>query len=94
MSRILTLEVSDEIYTLLQRQAQAAGTSPAEVIMGALERQYAWVRSAQTEVDNQVARTRFERHFGALDIGRATGADNDSIDADLAGEYSADHEQS
>ena len=31
MSRILTLEISDEIYTLLQRQVQAIGTSPTEV---------------------------------------------------------------
>lgn len=35
----------------------------------------------------QAARERLRRHAGAVSLGRATGADNDSIDADLAREY-------
>ena len=31
--------------------------------------------------------------FGAVDLGYPTGADNDSIDADLAREYAATHEE-
>ncbi len=32
---------------------------------------------------------RLRRHFGAVDLGRATGADNKAIDADLAKAYGA-----
>lgn len=39
------------------------------------------------------ARERFERHIGAIDLGQPTGADNESIDADLAREYAAKHDQ-
>ena len=40
----------------------------------------------------QAARTRFERHFGEVNLGAPTGADNDGIDADLAREYAQMHE--
>ncbi len=35
----------------------------------------------------QEARERFRRHAGAVSLGRATGADNESIDADLSREF-------
>lgn len=31
----------------------------------------------------------FERHFGEVDLGYATGVDNEQIDADLVREYDA-----
>jgi hypothetical protein len=43
----------------------------------------------RTAVEEQVARKRFERHFGEVDLGFATGVDNEQIDADLAREYAA-----
>lgn len=41
----------------------------------------------RTGAEEQAARERFERHFGEVDLGYATGVDNEQIDADLAGEY-------
>ena len=41
----------------------------------------------RTDAEMQAARERFERHFGEVDLGYATGADNEQIDADLAREY-------
>ena len=35
----------------------------------------------------QAAHERLERHFGAVDLGRPTGIDNQGIDRDLAREY-------
>ena len=35
----------------------------------------------------RLARERFERHFGAVDLGYPTSADNEEIDADLEREY-------
>ena len=97
MSRILNLELSDEAYAALRRLAEVAGTSPADLAALSLERQFGGSASplstvTRTEVIQHLARHRFEHHFGAVDLGHPTGADNASIDADLAEEYAATHE--
>ena len=98
MSQTLTLELSDEVYTVIRHHAETAGTSPAHWITTTLEQQYSRVRDWQiaraqrTEEEKQEARERFERHFGEVDLGYATGVDNEQIDADLAREYAATHE--
>lgn len=35
----------------------------------------------------------FRELFGSVDLGNPTGADNESIDADLAREYASTHEK-
>jgi predicted transcriptional regulator len=99
MSQILTVELNDEVYAVIQSQAKAAGTSPAHWIATTLEQQYSrlrdWqlVRAQRTEAEKQAARERFERHFGEVDLGYAAGVDNEQIDADLAREYADTHEE-
>jgi len=80
MSRTLTVELSDGAFAGLERLAAAAAASPAEVATAALEQQF-------REPGAGGAAGRAERHFGSVDLGRATGADNDTIDDDLAREY-------
>jgi hypothetical protein len=98
MSQTLTLELSDEVYTTIQRQAENAGTSPAHWLATILEQQYGpqhaghSIRRAQTAAEQHAARVRFEQHFGEVDIPDAIGVDNEQIDADLAREYSDTHE--
>lgn len=46
-----------------------------------------------TDAEKQAARQRFERHFGEVDLGYATGVDNEQIDADLARAYAARHRE-
>ncbi|MDH3603343.1 MAG: hypothetical protein OEU26_27340 [Candidatus Tectomicrobia bacterium] len=91
MSQTLILELSDEIYTIIQRQAEAAGTPPAHWLAQSLEHQYGHSHTRHggggaqhTAAEQQAARERFERHFGAVDLADATGANNEQIDADLA----------
>jgi len=81
MSQILTLELPDEVYEAVKKAAEAKGKTPAEWVTESL-RQRLPVRDE-----------RLRRHFGAIDLGHPTGADNESIDADLAREYSSSHEQ-
>jgi len=50
-------------------------------------------RREQSEAAKQRARKRFEHHFGALNLGYATGVDNEQIDAELAQAYLATHEE-
>ena len=98
MSQTLTLELSDEVYTVIQRQAEMAGTSLPHWLSMTLEQQYSRlpdrqkVRDQRTEKEKQAARARFERHFGEVDLSHATGMDNEQIDADLAREYASAHE--
>ena len=93
MSQSLTVQLTDEVYAALRRQAQASGTSLARVAAASLERQFKGTGTPRTDAEKQAARERFERHFGEVNLGHATGADNESIDADLAREYSAAHEE-
>lgn len=99
MSHSLTIELSDAAYTALQRHAQSAAQSPAEVAATALEQHFSAPESVpissppSSEAEKQAARQRFERHFGAVNLGHATGTDNDEIDADLARAYADSHEE-
>jgi hypothetical protein len=98
MSHPLTVEISDAAYTALQRQAQAAAQSPTELAAATLEQHFGVAPAPRpsgqptTEAEKQAARERLKRHFGAVNLGQATGMDNESIDADLARAYADDHE--
>ena len=95
MSQTLILNLSEDVYTALRQHAEAAGTSPTRLAEAALEQQFRQTATAPSQAaDQQAARSQFERHFGAVNLGRATGIDNESIDADLAREYSEMHEES
>lgn len=93
MSQTLVVELSDDVYASIQRQAMEAHTSPAQVVVASLEQHFSPGQRMQreshrqNEAELQAARERFERHIGAVDLGYETGADNESIDADLAREY-------
>jgi predicted transcriptional regulator len=99
MSHSLTIELSDAVYAALQRHAQSSAQSPAEAAAAALEQHFGTSEGApkngrrMSETDKQAARQRFERHFGAINLGYATGADNEGIDADLARAYADTHEE-
>jgi len=98
MSQTLILELSDEVYTTIQRRAASAGASPAHWLATTLEQQYGprhagqSARRPRTAAEQHAARVRFEQHFGEVDLPDAIGADNEQIDADLAREYSDTHE--
>ncbi len=92
MSHSLTIRLNDEAFSRLQQQAIAAGTSPEELAAASLERQCEAIGPIRSEVEIQASRERFERHFGEIDLGYPTGADNEGIDADLAREYADTHE--
>jgi predicted transcriptional regulator len=95
MSQVLTVELSDDVYAAIQRQAEEAHTSPAQVAATSLAQRFGRLhrnRRVRSDAELQAARERFERHFGAIDLGYATGIDNEGIEADLAREYTNTHE--
>ncbi len=87
MSRTLALQLSDEAFEALRRLAHSTRTSPAILAADALERQFGVAGLSTTEAANRAARERFESQLGSVDLGAATGPENESIDADLAREY-------
>ncbi len=95
MSHSLTVQLSDAVYEALQRHARSSALSPAEAAAAALEQRFGASEGTSSdgqrmsEADKQAARQRFERHFGAVNLGYATGIDNESIDADLACSFRA-----
>ncbi|MEH2192837.1 MAG: hypothetical protein V7K98_09375 [Nostoc sp.] len=95
MSQVLSLELSDEVYAALQQQAEISGVSLAELVTTSIEQQYGSLRheKSQTEIEQKAARQRFRSHAGNINLGYATGADNESIDADLVRAYSDTSEE-
>jgi predicted transcriptional regulator len=99
MSHSLTIELSEAVYAALQQHAQSSAQSPAEAAAAALEQHFGATEGMPrngrliSEADKQVARQRFESHFGAVNLGYATGTDNEGIDADLARAYVDTHEE-
>ncbi|CAN1211172.1 hypothetical protein TUMEXPCC7403_13305 [Tumidithrix helvetica PCC 7403] len=88
MSQVLTLELSDDDYAEIKLRSEIAGVPIAEWAIASLKK-YTQASSAQqkSKISKDLARQRFRRHAGAICLGTATGADNESIDADLAKAY-------
>jgi hypothetical protein len=86
MSQQLTLEISDEVYLKLQDQASVASLSVPEWLITMLNKQYANSKVLSNEVEIEASQCLLN-YAGAFSFGYATGADNESIDADLAKAY-------
>jgi hypothetical protein len=94
MSQILTLELNDQVFAAIRRQAENIGIPPENLAATLLEQKFSHpFRLMLTDADKVSGREKFERHFGSIDLNFAMGLDNESIDADLAKEYSSTHEE-
>lgn len=88
MSQQLILEISDEIYLNLQHQANAVSLSVSELLITQINKKYGVLNSSNlTSAVEQEARQRLLNYAGFINLGYATGIDNESIDADLAKAY-------
>ena len=88
MSQVLTLELSDTDYAEIRERAELAGVTITEWAIASLKEYKQITRpKLQSEAEKQAARQRFRHHAGSINLGYATGADNESIDADLAKAY-------
>jgi predicted CopG family antitoxin len=99
MTHTVVIKLRDEVYERIQRQAELDRASLSQWIVAALERQNTGESLERAEkaddpadIARQAARERFERHFGEVDLGYATGIDNADLDRDLAHQYAATHE--
>lgn len=84
MSRTVKVELSDEIFIALDRQAKDQGSSPPSLIARMVEAQIQplYVRAPLPPQGG------LERFFGLTRNGGPQGSDNTRIDADLVRAYS------
>jgi hypothetical protein len=81
-----------EILAILQRLAPQLGKTRDELAAVWLGRYGLHAAPPLREEERQAAWEQLQQHCGAVSLGHPTGADNESIDADLAREYSSTHE--
>jgi hypothetical protein len=93
MTRTLTFEIPEELYRTFEQMAAKYGKSTEQVALEYLAQHAPKPRPKLSEEELREARQRFLRHAGAASLGYPTGADNESIDADLAREYGSTHEE-
>ncbi len=71
MSQGLTLELSDQIFTLIQQQAEVLGVPPERLASMLLEQRFEqMIKLLLPEPEKEAARSQFERHFGSLHLNR------------------------
>jgi hypothetical protein len=92
MSQTITITLPDEIYQPLVEAALKQGRTPEELAAEKLARTLPKHKPMNTETARE-AEERFARWIGSVSLGYPTGADNESIDADLAREYANTHEE-
>ncbi len=93
--RTLTLELSDEVYEVVERTAQA-NSQPLAVWIAARVPTLLPARKPKpvlTPEERAAAMARLRRHFGYANTGDPDSANNERIDEDLAREYANNHEE-
>lgn len=89
MSTVVTLELPDNVYQPLVKLAEKTGKPLEEWILARLRAHTP--RVVLSERERAEAMARLMVHAGAVNLGHPTGADNESIDVDLAHEYGSRH---
>jgi predicted transcriptional regulator len=91
MSQRITITLPDDVVTPLSEIARAQGQTLEEF---AAEKLASSVSHAQPLAAESARRAeeRFARWIGSVSLGHQTGSDNETIDADLAREYTSTHE--
>ncbi len=96
MGHKLTVELTDAVYDAVRAAAAAAGSTPDAWVAARLaellpaeERVINGQPQSLSETERLAVETRLFQYIGAVSLGHPLGADNESIDADLAREYRA-----
>jgi hypothetical protein len=91
MGHQLILELPDDLYEPLAKSAESLGQSLDEWIIARL-RPLA-PRPVLSEEEKEMAMAELMAFAGCVNSGDPNAADNERIDADLAGEYGNTHEE-
>ena len=89
MSKILTLEIPDEVFSSFQKIAESKGETAEKFVLEIVLKNFPKTANNNSETA-EIAEERFSRWIGAVNSGNPRSADNEQIDADLAKEYGKD----
>ena len=87
MSKTLTLEIPDEVFSSFQKQAQNKGETAEKFVLEIVLKTYSKTNESLSDQETGQALEKFMKHAGAVNSGNPRSADNEQIDADLAAEY-------
>jgi hypothetical protein len=93
MSKTLVLEMPDEVFANVERVAASEDLSTEDFILELILQNIAQQRSPLDAEAARIAEERFMSWFGSVSLRHPIGTDNEKIDADLAREYAATHEE-
>lgn len=87
MSKILTLEIPDEVFSSFQRQAERRGETAEKFVLEIVLKTYSKTNGNLSEQEKDQALKELMKFAGAVNSGNPRSANNEQIDADLADEY-------
>ncbi len=91
MSKTVTLEIPDEVFSKYQKIADIKGETTENIVLEFVITNVPRVEKPDDE-NARLAEERFARHFGAINSGDSRSADNEKIDADLIRAYEDTHD--
>jgi hypothetical protein len=88
MSKTIVLEISDEVYSSVQKKVKQRGSSTETFVLESIVKNLSEGNNRKNSRSREGALENLMRFAGAVNSGDANSADNDQIDTDLASEYS------
>jgi hypothetical protein len=90
MSKTLVLEISDEVYSSVERRVQQKGSTPEIFVIESIVKNLSNTEENMNKRSETEARNDLLRFAGAANSGNSRSADNEQIDSDLATEFGKD----
>ena len=87
MSKLLTIEIPDEIYSSVQIEAEGNGKTAEKFVLEIVVKKFSKPNGQLNDQEKQDALREILKYAGAVNSGNSRSADNEQIDADLAEEY-------
>jgi len=90
MSKTLVLEISDEVYSSVERRVRQKGSTPEIFVIESIVKNLSNTDENMNKRSETEARNDLLRFAGAAKSGNSRSADNEKIDSDLATEFGKD----
>ncbi len=90
MSKTLTLEIPDEVFSGFQKIAESKGETAEKFVLEIVLKNFPKNDGSLSEQEKNDALKKLMKFSGAVSSANSRSADNKQIDADLAAEYGKD----
>ena len=90
MSKTITLEIPDEVFSSFQKLAESKGETAEKFVLEIVLKNFPKSNGSLSEQEKSDALKKLMKFSGAVNSGNPRSADNEQIDDDLAAEYGKD----